>query len=383
MAALPPFPWLPRRDPGAWCRTALGRDVSLQGAVDQVARQLAGCGPADLALVFAAADYASDLPRLMPLLRQKLHANKWLGCCGAGVVGTAAGEVPHEIERQPALSVMLLRLPGVRLHPFSIDTGELPDLDGPAEAWHAAVGVSPNMANSMLLLVDPTSEGINDLISGLDYAYPQTIKLGGIAGQHSAPHGSLLLDDGVRSGAIGCLIGGAWRLDPVLAQGCRPIGPVMEVEQAQRNVVLQVSSEGQRQRSPVEALQAILTHLSPKEREQVRHSLFLGVGRNDFSLSPTLVEPSTFWCAICWGLIRAMGRSRWLSACGSARKCSSNCGMLPPPATKPANCWPAKPIVRPPPWRPCCLPAWAGARVSTERPMAMWASAAQPSPSCR
>jgi len=56
MAALPPFPWLPRRDPGAWCRTALGRDVSLQGAVDQVARQLAGCGPADLALVFAAAD---------------------------------------------------------------------------------------------------------------------------------------------------------------------------------------------------------------------------------------------------------------------------------------------------------------------------------------
>ena len=294
MAVLPPFPWLPRRDPGAWCRTGLARDVSLQGAVDEVARQLAGCGPADLALVFAAADYASDLPRLMPLLRQKLQANQWLGCCGAGVVGTAAGEVPHEIERQPALSVMLLRLPGVRLHPFFIDTGELPDLDGPAEAWHTAVGVSPNMANSMLLLVDPTSEGINDLISGLDYAYPQTIKLGGIAGQHSAPHGSLLLDDGVHSGAIGCLIGGAWRLDPVLAQGCRPIGPVMEVEQAQRNVVLQVSSEGQRQRSPVDALQAILTHLSPNEREQVRHSLFLGVGRNDFSLSPTLVEPSTF-----------------------------------------------------------------------------------------
>jgi hypothetical protein len=189
---------------------------------------------------------------------------------------------------------MLLRLPGVRLHPFVIDTSELPDLDGPAEAWHAAVGVSPSMATSMLLLVDPSSQDLNDLISGLDYAYPQTIKLGGIAGQHSAPHGSLLLDDGVRSGAIGCLIGGAWRLDPVLAQGCRPIGPVMEVEQAQRNVVLQVSTEGERQRSPVEALQAILTHLSPAEREQVRHSLFLGVGRNDFRLSPTLVEPSTF-----------------------------------------------------------------------------------------
>jgi small ligand-binding sensory domain FIST len=268
--------------------------VSLQGAVDDVARQLAGCGPADLALVFAASDYASDLPRLLPLLRQRLHARQWLGCCGAGVVGTASGESPHEVERQPALSVMLLRLPGVSLHPFALDTSELPDLDGPADAWHAAIGVSPNMAPSMLLLVDPTSQGLNDLISGLDYAYPQTIKVGGVAGQHSAAHGSLLFEDGVRTGAIGVLIGGAWRLDALLAQGCRPIGPVMEVEQAQRNVVLQVSSEGERLRSPVEALQAILSHLSPTEREQVRHSLFLGVGRSDFRLSPALVEPSAF-----------------------------------------------------------------------------------------
>jgi small ligand-binding sensory domain FIST len=45
----------------------------------------------------------------------------------------------------------------------------------------------------------------------------------------------------VRGGAVGCLIGGRWRLEPVLAQGCRPIGPVFEVEQAQRNVVIEVS----------------------------------------------------------------------------------------------------------------------------------------------
>ena len=60
--------------------------------------------------------------------------------------------------------------------------------------------------------------------------------------------------------------GGAWRLAPVLAQGCRPIGPVFEVEQAQRNVVIEVS-RGSDRRSPVAALQAILTELSPTERE--------------------------------------------------------------------------------------------------------------------
>jgi small ligand-binding sensory domain FIST len=44
-------------------------------------------------------------------------------------------------------------------------------------------------------------------------------------------------------------------------------------------------SQGDERRSPVAALQSILSDLSPSEREQVRDSLFLGVARNDFSLS--------------------------------------------------------------------------------------------------
>jgi small ligand-binding sensory domain FIST len=292
MAGFPSFPWLPRRDRGAWCRTALARAISLQGAVDGVVEQLAGCGPADLALVFASTSYASDLPRLLPLLRQKLEAKHWLGCVGGGVVGTEASGAPHELEQEPALSVTLLHLPGAVLHPFALDTADLPDLDGPAEPWRAKVGAEPGAAGSMLVLVDPGSPTINDLISGLDYAFPDAVKVGGIAGPHSSPHGSLLFDDQVRGGAVGCLIGGAWRIDPVVAQGCRPIGPVFEVEQAQRNVVIEVS-RGEERRSPVAALQAILTELTPAERENVKHSLFLGVGHSDFSLTPTgLVQDS-------------------------------------------------------------------------------------------
>jgi small ligand-binding sensory domain FIST len=146
--------------------------------------------------------------------------------------------------------------------------------------------------HSMLLLIDPGCDGINDLISGLDYACPAAVKLGGIACPHSAPHHSLLFDQGVCGGAVGCLIDGAWGLDPVVAQGCRPIGPVFEVEQAQRNVVLEVSV-GNERKSPVAALQAILSDLTPQERELVKHSLFLGVGRNSFSLDPSQEEQAS------------------------------------------------------------------------------------------
>ena len=292
MSGLSLPPWWPGRRAGAWCRTALATDPSLQAAVDDVASQLRGGEAADLALVFASASYASDLPRLLPLLRQKLRARHWLGCLGGGVVGSGRDGVPHECEQEPGLGVTLLRLPGARLQPFAIDGDQLPDLDGPAEPWgqllgagevaEAATGLAG--AGSMLLFVDPGCPAINDLINGLDYACPAAAKVGGIAAPHSAPHGSLLFADRVCGGAVGCLIDGDWVLEPVVAQGCRPIGPVLEVQEAQRNVVLQVSEGGSRQTSPVAALQAILGGLSPEDRELVKHSLFLGVARRDFSV---------------------------------------------------------------------------------------------------
>ena len=299
-----PRPGRPRQAAaGPWCRTALATDTSLQGAVEAIAEQLRDCGPADLALVFASASYASDLPRLLPLLRQQLQVRHWLGCLGGGVVGTGSDGIPHELEQEPALSVTLLHLPGAELQPFALDPGNLPDLDGPAQPWLDLLGAggdperSARLAGrgSMLLLLDPTCPAINDLIGGLDYACPATVKLGGIASPHSAPHPSLLFEDRVVGGAAGCLIHGAWALEPVVAQGCRPIGPVFEVEQAQRNVVLQLSSGGRSRRSPVAALQAILTDLSPEDRELVKNALFLGVGQRSFGLpGQAEEEPAAF-----------------------------------------------------------------------------------------
>ncbi len=246
-------------------------------------RRSQGDSPADLALVFCSTAYATDLQRLLPLLREAIPATHWLGCSGGGVVGTDSQGIPHELENQPAISVTLLTLPGARLQPFHLDPGSLPDLDGPSQQWIDWVGAEPDGSASMLLFVDPGCPAINDLISGLDYAYPSAIKVGGIAGQHSASHGSLLLGDRVLEGAVGCLIGGPWRIDPVVAQGCRPIGPVFEIERAERNVVQRLSSAGTNG-PPVACLQAILETLSPEERELVRHSLFLGVAKSSFQL---------------------------------------------------------------------------------------------------
>ncbi len=285
----------PRRPETARCSTALSRNPSLEGAVTELAGELRrhGSAEADLALVFCSTAYASDLQRLLPLLRQAIPARHWLGCAGGGVVGTDPDGTPHELEHQPGISVSLLSLPGCSLQPFRLEPGRLPDLDGPSQQWIDWVGADPQDSHSMLLLVDPGCPAINDLISGLDYAYPDAVKVGGIAGQHSASHGSLLFDDQVLEGAIGCLIAGPWRIDPVVAQGCRPIGPVFEIEQAERNVVQRLSSP-ERQGTPVACLQAILETLNPEERELVRHSLFLGVAKSNFQLGAEPQEGPAF-----------------------------------------------------------------------------------------
>ena len=279
------LPW--RQAPQqAQCTTALSCEPALEAAIADLAAQLKQAGqrgPADLGLVFCSSAYASDLQRFMPLLKQAIGAQHWLGCCGGGVVGTNTEGLAQELEHQPAISVTLLTLPQTQIELFSLNSDSLPDLDGSRQSWIDWAGVDPNGGHSMLLLLDPTCTAINDVISGLDFAYPEAQKIGGIAGQHSAQHGSLLIGDGVVDGAVGCLIKGDWRLDPVVAQGCKPIGPVFEIEQAERNVLLRLSHDGEAD-TPVACLQTILKGLSPEEKELVRHSLFLGVAKTNFQL---------------------------------------------------------------------------------------------------
>ena len=283
MAPFSPLDWFRAAPAKASCRTALSTRPSLDEAVQDVTNNLGRRGQADLALVFASTSYASDLPRLLPLLRRQLTARHWVGCAGGGVIGTTAVGTPSEVEQSPALSVSLLNLPGIDLQTVALRTETLPDLDGSTQQWVDWVGVDPQRSRSQIVLMDPTCNGINDLISGLDYAYPGAARIGGIAGPHNAPHGSLLINDQVVTGAVICSIGGDWLLDTVVAQGCRPIGPVFAIEQVQRNVLLELS-EGNRKGTPVACLQRILADLTEKEREQVRHSLFLGVERRDLVL---------------------------------------------------------------------------------------------------
>ena len=277
---------------GEW-RSALASDASLEQAIQDLDQQasLRGFGMADLAVVFVSTSFASELSRVLPLLQRRFQATHWLGCCGGGVIGVDRNGESCELEQQPAVGLSLIRLPGAVLQPFHVDLRNLPDLDGPREPWCQLVGTSHGDAvNGLLLLVDPSSSGIKDLLGGLDYAFAGVPKVGGIAAPHGGTSGSLLFQDRLCTGAVGLAIGGDWTVEAVVAQGCRPIGPVFEVQEAKRNVVLRLQSNGLEAtgagQPPVGCLQEVIARLNAEDRELVRHSLFIGLAINGFSLAP-------------------------------------------------------------------------------------------------
>ena len=108
------------------CRTGLSAKASLDEAVRDVAEQLGRSrGEADLALVFTSTGYATDLPRLLPMLRAQIKAKHWIGCTGGGVVGTRGDGSASELEQTPALSVTMLSLPGASIATRHLSTEEL------------------------------------------------------------------------------------------------------------------------------------------------------------------------------------------------------------------------------------------------------------------
>jgi small ligand-binding sensory domain FIST len=260
--------------------TTISRKTSFEDAVlecaEGVARRL-GPGPISLALAFVTPHFADYYPRLNELVSQYLEPGTFLGCSGGGVIG--GGE---EVERTPAVTMVAARLPDVRLTPFHL-SGPLPDLDEPPDAWERLVGVRAQEEPHFVLLADPFSGRPEDLLAGLDYAFPNSSKIGGLAsGATSAGLNALFLDGEVfTEGTIGVALSGDVVVDTVVAQGCRPVGELMRVTRCEGNLLYELDDK-----PAFEVLQGLFSALDQRDRYLASTALFVGVLMDEFREEP-------------------------------------------------------------------------------------------------
>ncbi len=274
--------------------TCLSLEAAISDVTERIKEQLTASP--DLGFLFISSAYASEYPRLVPLIQEKLPISVLIGSGGGGIVGIDEENQAQEIEGNPALSLTVAHLPGVKVQGFHISADQIPDLDSAAKAWTDLTGVSPDENPDFILLADPFFSKVNDLLEGLDFAYPNAKKVGGLASAMAmGMQTGLFFETGsadpitlVKEGIVGVGLSGKIEMDTIVAQGCRPVGPQYQITQGERNVLAEVAqvngNSTDAAKPPLQALRELMNELSPDDQQLAQDSLFIGIARDEFKL---------------------------------------------------------------------------------------------------
>lgn len=240
---------------------------------DELKKNLGGKTP-DLAICFVSPHFLHDYDAIPQWVMSFLNPKVFVGCSAGGLIAQG-----REVERDRGIAMAAAILPGVDMIPFHLESSRLPDADAAPDAWQQLIGVPSNREPSFILLPDPFTFKSDALVQGLDFAYPRSVKVGGLASGANKPgmNGLFLNDRTFRQGLVGIAISGNVVVETLVAQGCRPIGRPMRVTSCQRNFLLELDGE-----PAIMVLRELLESLDEHDRELAHHSLFLGVVMDEF-----------------------------------------------------------------------------------------------------
>lgn len=241
-------------------------------------------GPIDLTFMFLSAHYADAAPELCRAFRDVLDPQLTVGCTGEGVIAQ-----DHEIEGARAAAVWAARLPGVRLTPLRLSSSS-EDRAVFGTGWTGELG-SPNERPVFILLADPFSTPMNEVLSMIAGRWPGATAIGGLAGggRDSGENRMLLNEEVHDGGLVGVALTGAVNVRTVISQGCRPVGERYVVTRAEHNVIHELGGK-----PALEQLQRVFHSLAPAEQRLAHQALHMGIvideHKSDFERGDFLVR---------------------------------------------------------------------------------------------
>jgi len=218
-------------------------------------------GAPDLVVLSVTPHHRSRLKEVLQLVHARLQPDAVVGSTLSGVIG---GGREHQVG--PGLSVWAARLPGTRVQAFRLD---LDSANSRILGW-PDVGSSASIS----LYADPFTFPLEPFFASLRQLEDLPVVLGGLAsGADRAGENLLICDDEIHeNGAVGFVMEGAYRLEPVVAQGCRPIGPAFTVTRVEGNVLYELGG-----RSAYEELNEVLVVANEEERRLFMRAPQVGI----------------------------------------------------------------------------------------------------------
>ncbi len=257
--------------------TAQGRDIgeTTRTIAESILNQI-GHLPIDLLIVFLSPHFARGSAFVTDNLRDALHPRVMLGCTAEGVIGRA-----DEFEHQAAISVIAAHLPHVEILPFALNPEDWGDMLEVRMPFEEALG-APHNTQLFILLADPFSTPMDGMLDAFNRFYPGVPMVGGMAsGSARAKGNSLLLNERVFiEGAVGVALRGAFQVDVVVSQGCRPIGQPYTITDARENMIYAIEGE-----PPLPHIQSLIERLAPSDQALLKNGLFIGR-----AIDPTKLE---------------------------------------------------------------------------------------------
>lgn len=228
----------------------------------------------DLAFVFYSPHHQDALEKAIEGIYEEIDRALLLGCTTQAVIGES-----QEIEDGPAFSLWVASFGGAAIEGFAVDLEDT--ADGQALVGFPLIGKD---AGGVILLADPMTFPTQALLSGLNADYAALPIIGGMAsGGFGDPGHTLVFNREVRrSGAVGVVIGPPIAMDPVVSQGCKPIGEPYVVTAAERNMVLQLGGK-----LPLQRLREIVIKLSAEDQALLQGTPpMLGLVIDEYNESP-------------------------------------------------------------------------------------------------
>lgn len=243
------------------CKT--DTEAALRDLADEIRTQL-GDVPVDLAFVFFSPHHAKKARLITSMVREELQVETCLGCSGEGVIAGA-----EELETTAALTLWVARLPKVRVTPLRLSFSQVQD------QLQMAGWPEPTAEDStFILLADPFTTPLPDVLSLMNDRYPNGKAVGGLVGGGHGPGENRLLrnDELFDGGLVGVQLAGSLAVRTVISQGCRPIGERFVVTKAEQNLIYELGGQ-----PALKRLQDVFESLEGLQRRDAHRALHVGI----------------------------------------------------------------------------------------------------------
>jgi len=256
--------------------SAMSRNKNWREAIAEVSsyvkKALAGKS-CDLLIAFLSETYKDFEPSgFASVLSHFIPSGTVIGCNSSGIISDS-----KEVEMEPAVSVLAMHLPDVKIYPFQLNEADMAGINAGSDLINT-LDIYPPDKPHFIVFADPTTFDVVKYLHLSNEGYKGLPVIGGLTSGTVMGVPNWLFLNGVlfQEGLVGVALTGDIEFDVIVSQGCRPVGKPYVITKAEGNVLYELAG-----RPSLEVVRELIQGLSPKDRKLAEFSLAVGLVMNE------------------------------------------------------------------------------------------------------